>query len=214
MAIARTIAASVHGRYLIEMPTHAMPAGVIAGCHGYAETAEIQMERLRGIPGADRWALVSIQALHPFYRGRPADVVASWMTRQDRELAIRDNVGYVEAVIDEVARDAQVDLPVLYTGFSQGVAMAFRAACAATRTVLGVVAVGGDVPPELSADTLRRLPTVLVARGGHDVLYTSDQWAADQTRLRAAGVAVRTLTFDGGHEWHPDVSRETAAIVS
>jgi predicted esterase len=214
MAIARTISVPVHGRYLIESPTHGLPAGVIVGCHGYAESAEIQMERLRGIPGAERWALVSIQGLHRFYRGRPAEVVASWMTRQDRDLAIGDNVGYVAAVIDEIARSWKVDLPVLYAGFSQGVAMAFRAACASSRRVLGVVAVGGDVPPELSAGALGRLGSVLVARGTRDLLYTSEQCEADQARLRAAGVAVRTVSFDGGHEWHVDVSLATAGILS
>ena len=42
-----------------------------------------------------------MQALHPFYT-KTERIVASWMTRQDRELAIADNIRYVQAVIDAV----------------------------------------------------------------------------------------------------------------
>jgi len=135
------------------------------------------------------------------------------MTRQDRESAIADNVAYVSAVVDEVLKGLKVDVPLLYAGFSQGVAMAFRAACASHRRVMGVVAVGGDVPPELSAEDLGRLPAALVARGARDAAYTLEQWHADEARLRAAGVRLRTLSFDGSHEWNDEVSREAAALL-
>ena len=213
MAIARTIPVAVHGRYLVESPTHGMPAGVLLGCHGYAESADVQMERLRGMPHAAAWLLASIQGLHRFYRGRTTDVVASWMTRQDRELAIADNVAYVAAVVDEILRELNVDLPVLFAGFSQGVSTAFRAGCSSRRRVAGVVAVGGDVPPELSVEALGRLPAVLLARGERDEIYTADKWHADQTRLRAAGVVLRAVSYDGGHDWHDQVNREAAALL-
>jgi predicted esterase len=213
MTIARNIPVSVHGRYLVESPTHGTPAGVLVGCHGYGESADVQMERLRAIPDAGRWLLVSIQGLHRFYRNRTDEVVASWMTRQDREFAMTDNVGYVTAVIDEVARELKVESPVLYAGFSQGVSMAFRAACSSRRRVAGIVAVAGDVPPELSVEALGRLPSALIARGARDAMYPVEKWHADQARMRAAGVDLRVLAFEGGHEWHDDVNREAAALL-
>ena len=79
--------------------------GILVGFHGYMENASIQMERLEAIPGSSAWTLVSIQGLHRFYRGRTEDIVASWMTREDREEAIADNVGYVSAALDHVPRD-------------------------------------------------------------------------------------------------------------
>jgi predicted esterase len=213
MAIARTIPVSTHGRYLVESPTHGVPAGVLVGCHGYAETADTQLQRLRAIPGAGRWLLVSVEGLHRFYRGRTHEVVASWMTRQDREAAIADNIEYLAAVVDDISREMRLDLPVLYTGFSQGVAMAFRAACSSRRPPLGVVAAGGDVPPELSLEALGRTRAVIIARGAGDTVYTLEQWRADQARLRAAGVDVRPCDFQGGHEWHDEVGRQAAALL-
>ena len=62
----RTIATTTHGRYLLLPASAPAPAGLLVGFHGYAEGAESQLERLRAIPGADRWTLVSVQGLHRF----------------------------------------------------------------------------------------------------------------------------------------------------
>jgi predicted esterase len=207
----RTIGAATHGRYLIEAPDRG--ASLLVGFHGYAESAEIQMERLRAIPGADRRALVSIQGLHRFYQRRSSDVVASWMTRQDRDLAIADNLAYIAGVVDAVFAEWSAAGPVVFAGFSQGVAMAFRAASACTRPVAGVIAAGGDVPPELDAQQLARIPAALVCRGARDEWYTTEKLAADLVRLRSAGVEAGPLEFDGGHEWSADVNAAAGAFL-
>ena len=201
MPIIRTLASSIHGRYLVAPAAAPGPAPLVVGFHGYAEDAEAQLERLQSIPGAGTWILVSIQGLHRFYRGRSEDVVASWMTRQDRELAITDNAAYVAAAVDAVAREWRVRAPLVFAGFSQGVAMAFRAACSSPRPVGGLVALGGDVPPELDRERLARVSAALLGRGLHDGWYPAAQWSADEARLRGAGVSTRSVELDAGHEW-------------
>src|SRR3982751_1491847 len=71
-----------HGRVLARAPRAAAQKGLLVGFHGYMENARIQMDRLEAVPGSAAWTLVSIQALHRFYRGRTEEVVASWMTRE------------------------------------------------------------------------------------------------------------------------------------
>lgn len=210
----RTPAVSTHGRYLVE-PSRVEPAPVLIGFHGYAEDAEAQLERLRSVPDVESWLVVSIQGLHRFYRGRGRDrgVVASWMTSQDREMAIADNLAYVNAVLEEVKRDHRVTDVVALAGFSQGVAMAFRVACGLP-VPAAVIAVGGDVPPELDQDALARIPAALIARGVRDDLYSEAQWNDDQIRLRVAGVGVHPVTFDGGHEWTADVSKGASGLLT
>jgi predicted esterase len=211
--IKRTIATATHGRYLVAPPPSHGLAPVLIGFHGYAEAAETQLERLRAIPGADRWLIVSIQALHRFYQRRTNEVIASWMTRQDREVAIADNVAYVAGVMDAVAREWPGAPRLVFAGFSQGVAMMFRAAVVSSRKVDGVIAVGGDVPPELGADVLARVPAALVCRGVRDEWYTSKTVENDVRRLRDAGTDVTPLEFEGGHEWSDDVVRAAALFL-
>jgi predicted esterase len=203
--IERRIAATVHGRFLIE-PSESPGLGLLlVGFHGYAENAETQLERLTAIPHGERWLKASVQGLHRFYQRRTNQVVASWMTSQDRELAIADNIAYVAGCIDSAAAGGP-PTAIVFAGFSQGVAMAFRAAANGRRyPVGGVISVGGDVPPELTADELRRIPAALVARGNSDEWYTAEMFARDVRRLRESSVTVRALEFEGGHDWSGEV---------
>jgi predicted esterase len=200
-AIEETLQTSTHGRYLVHAPATAGPAPMLVGFHGYGEDAERQLRRLRAIPDSNRWLLVSIQALHRFYDRQSGAVVASWMTRQDRELAIADNHAYVSAVLGAVAEKWPTVPRVVFAGFSQGVSMAFRAAASSSALVSGVVAVGGDIPPEIGPSALRRLPAALVCRGTGDAVYGADTFAADLRRLQESGVSVERCEFDGAHEW-------------
>jgi predicted esterase len=213
--LTRQIRVATHGRYLFEPASSAGPASLLVGFHGYMESAEDQMARLRSIPGVGSWRLASIQALNRFYRGRRSqDVVASWMTRQDRELAIADNQAYVAAVITEIGQQSGTAPGVVFAGFSQGVAMAFRAACASAAPVLGVMALGSDVPPELEAPVLGRIPAVLLGRGLSDDLYPLAQWEADRARLLDAGVDTDGFAFDAGHEWNDTFSRRAGELLT
>jgi predicted esterase len=211
--IERTIAAATHGRYLVEPPAVSGPAPLLVGFHGYGEGAEAQLERMRRIPGADRWRLASIQGLHRFYQRRDDRVVASWMTRQDRDLAIADNLAYVDAVIDALWRDYPGAPRLVLSGFSQGVAMLFRAAAASVRAVDGVIAVGGDVPPEIEAADLGRVGQALVCHGSRDEWYTQTIFERDVLRLQQSGVGVRPLEFAGGHEWSDAVAQAASLFL-
>src|SRR5947209_4891993 len=92
-----SIEVTTHGRYLLDGAGAGKP--MLVGFHGYRESAEMELNRLRSVPGSDRWIVLAIQGLHRFYRGLSNEVVASWMTRQDRKLAIQDNCSYVSKVI-------------------------------------------------------------------------------------------------------------------
>jgi predicted esterase len=210
--IERNISTTTHGRFLVAPPTGLDAAPMLVGFHGYGESADAQLERLQAIPSADEWLIVSIQGLHRFYQRRANEVVASWMTRQDRELAIADNLAYVSAVIEEVMRERSAPY-LVFAGFSQGVAMTFRAAAASTRPVAGAIAAGGDVPPEITPEALARVGSALVCRGQRDPGYESAKFDQDLRRLREANVRVQQLEFDGGHEWSEDVIRAAAAFL-
>src|SRR5262245_36679451 len=199
----RLVATTIHGRFLVRDVEAGVRRGVLLGFHGYREQARIQMDRMAAIPGADAWTLVSVQALHRFYRGRTDEVVASWMTREDREAMIADNLGYLDAVVASLG--VPDSLPMACAGFSQGVAMAFRTAVRGVRCAAGVIGVGGTVPPELPADAAVAFPPVLLIRGARDELYTQSKLDADEAALSARRASVRSAVVDAGHEWNDAV---------
>lgn len=213
-AAVHTIEATTHGRYLVAAAEGPGPAPLLVGFHGYGEHAERHLAELDRLPGSARWTRVAVQALHRHYSEGRRHVVGSWMTRQDRELAIADNVAYVRAVVDAVRTAHPTTGTLVYCGFSQGVAMAWRAAARGGHACAGVIALGGDVPPELRADAGMAWPPVLIGRGRGDAWYTAEKLDADLAALRAAGAAVESLVFDGGHEWTDDFRRAAGRFLA
>lgn len=206
---AHTIAATTHGRYLVE-PAAGAAAGLLVGFHGQAETAAIEMEHLRAIRGDRPWGLVSVQGLHRYYT-RKGEVVAAWMTREDRELAIADNIAYVRGVLDAVTAAAPVGR-LVFCGFSQGTAMAYRAAAFTGHRADGLIILAGDLPPDV-APVAAALPPVLLGRGAAEEWYTAERAAADLERLRAAGVGVVEHVFDAGHVRHPSFAARAGVFL-
>ena len=196
------IETSIHGRVLHEARDKDR---LLIGFHGYGETADIHLQKLLKIPGIEDWSVAAVQALHPFYSKGGTVIGASWMTRLDRELAIADNINYV--------RNTVAALPpartLVFLGFSQGVAMAARAA--AHVRCDGLILLGSDIPPDVverraprppGADSAAEaaaapLPPILLARGSRDEWYTDEKFKNDLKFVTPA----RTLVFDGGHEW-------------
>jgi predicted esterase len=191
------ISAQTHGRILIEDAAVSSCRGAIVGFHGYGQTAEIMLDELRRLPGSEAWQLVSIQALHPFYTRNYESVVASWMTRQDREPAIVDNIAYVNKA---VAESVPGGMDVVFLGFSQGASMAARAATRGVRPAAGLVLLGGDIPPDVRDAAEADWPPVLIACGDKDTWYR-ERVDSDLAFLEARGVPHEVVRFAGGHEF-------------
>ena len=191
------------------MPQHSR--ATLVGFHGYQENAAVTLDVLRQIVAGRSIGMVSIQGLHRFYT-KANDVIASWMTKEDRELAIADNLAYVAKVMSAVADEYGITRPLIYVGFSQGVAMAYRAAALAQRPCDGVIALAGDVPPDV-APLAASIPRVLLGRGTGDKWYTGEKAAKDREGLEGAGVTVSEHVFDGGHLWAPEFIHRAGGFV-
>lgn len=205
-AIEGTVAATVHGHYWLRPAAGgaATPASLLVGFHGYGESATDHLEALSRIPGIQGWHLAAVQGLHSFYK-RSGEVVAGWMTSLDRELAIADNLAYVAAAVAALRAEVNATGDPVFAGFSQGVAMAYRAAAA--QPAAGLIALAGDIPPEVDP---KNLPPVLLGRGRGDTWYDDTKLQADIDRLKAAGIPHTQCVFDGGHEW-TEVFHQAAA---
>jgi len=195
-----------HGRVLVEDPSGPDSGRLLVACHGYAQNAEIMLDDARRIPGVmEGWRLASVQALHRFYARGDQTVVASWMTRQDRELAIADNLAYLHRAVETAGgRDAR---SIVFLGFSQGAAMAYRAAMRGPHPAAGIIALGGDIPPDVQRDLARPWPPVLLGAGVRDPWYTAEKVQADEQFLTSRGVKHEIVRFDGGHDWTDEFRR-------
>lgn len=187
----------VHGRVLF---TRRSESRLLLGFHGYAETAEGHLAELERIPGIETWSVAAVQALHPFYIKGGTVIGASWMTSQDRDLAIADNVEYVRRVLTTLPPARTL----VFLGFSQGVATAARAA--ARIQPGGLILLGGDIPPDVRR---AKLPPMLLARGTRDEWYTEEKFKEDLSFVAPE----QTLLFEGGHEFTDEFRQAASAFL-
>ena len=212
----RTLSTTTTGRYLVEPASRASrsEAPLLMGFHGYGQRAEHLLLELRRIPGSAGWTFVAVQALHRFYNTKTQEVVGSWMTSLDREQAIQDNLAYVTRVVAELRAD-RGNGKLVFAGFSQGAAMAWRAV-AHVSPCHGLIVLGGDLPLDVAEAPVPRLPPTLIGRGEHDTLYTAPQLAQDLAVLEGRSFKPEVVHFKGGHEWGPGfleaVGRFLAAV--
>ena len=217
------VPALVHGRVLLESPP--APTALLVGSHGYAPRGEDALAFLRPLAAGDagspprNWAIAAPQALHPFYRTRDQEVVAGWMTKLDRELAIADNVAYTARAVAELRQRLPTVRRLAIVAFSQGVAIGYRTAARCGQRVDAVVALAGDLPPELHGVAPDGLwgtrPPVLIGRGDSEEWYSEEKLVADVAALGALEMPVEVCRFAGGHEWGaPFVERARAFLAA
>lgn len=206
------VPARAHGRVVVKDAAYdGRRSRLLLAFHGYAQRAESMVEMLETVPGIEQWTIASIQALHPFY-GKNEQVVASWMTREDRELAIAENVEYVDDATVALQRERRADV-IVCVGFSQGASMAWRAGVLGRRKADGVVALGGDIPPDLNDAPVEDFPIALVAGGTKDDWYNEAKMSADLKLLADKGAPHGSLRFDGGHEWTDEFRAELGKFL-
>lgn len=205
--------AQVHGRYFVQPP----PAGAgslwLVGFHGQGQTADEFLEFLDRAPRSSAWQVASVQGLNRHYTSRGQRITANWMTSQDREFAIADNIAWVNTVLDAIEDEFGAPRAIVFAGFSQGVAMAYRAGLLGRRPCAAIIAGCGDVPPELGSEVTREWPRVLATTGASDAWYTPAQLEADLAFLRAHGADASALVFEGGHEWPQELSEAVGQLL-
>lgn len=204
-----SIETPTHGRILIEDAASLSPSVALVGFHGYGQGADDILDEMRRLPGSPAWTLIAVQALHRFYSRDNRSVVASWMTSQDRDAMIADNLAYVKRVVEQAAASR-----VVFLGFSQGAAMAYRAGVLGSRPATGIIAVGGDVPPDTKGVAADRWPRVFVAAGTTDHWYAADKVDADERFLREHGVTHEVLRYDAGHVFTDEVRAAIGAFIA
>ena len=177
-------------------------------CHGYGQLAQPFLASFERVASPTR-LIVAPEALSRFYLDRsalpndqPPRVGATWMTREDRDHEIADQVAYLDALHDLVRPAAPAAVRLRVLGFSQGVATVARWLALGRARADELILWAGAFPPDVELTGFaRRLgpASVVLVAGARDELAS---WTAADSQLQRftdAGVSARLVAFEGGH---------------
>lgn len=92
--------------------------------HGYGQLAEFFIRKFQFL--GDDYFIVAPEGMHRFYlNGSSGRVGASWMTKEERETDISDNIRFLDTMHSEIMANGTFDR-IIILGFSQGGATAAR----------------------------------------------------------------------------------------
>jgi polyhydroxybutyrate depolymerase len=158
--------------YRIHVPpsydgTEALP--LVLNFHGYTQTPEQQMAATRMNAEADDEGFI---AVHPEGQGRSWNAGACCGDAAEEGL---DDVGFVRAILDDVASRVCVDRRRVYaTGMSNGGFLSHRLACEASDVIAAVAPVAGVLGIPAAECTPSRAIPVLHFHGTWDLLVPQE----------------------------------------
>lgn len=164
--------------------------------HGYGMQAAEFIKQFSSLvqPGT---IVVAPEGLSRFYRkGFAGEVVASWMTREDRQLEISDYIGYLDRLYDHFITKTEVKVYVL--GFSQGASTASRWVMTGNRKVNGLIIWSGEFAPD-NPSFNSGLDKIWQVLGFSDEFISVDRFLSQSQYLESKGFKVYNEMFDGGH---------------
>lgn len=165
--------------------------------HGYGMHAGQFIKNFDPIASSDL-KIVAPEGLSRFYRrGFDGDVIASWMTREDRLSEIADQRYFLDKLYDAMVGSA--DRRVYVLGFSQGTATASRWMSGNTRRFNGLALWGGDFAPDIESPIIG-LPPIQCVVGNQDPFIPLPMFEERCIALENKGYEVVRTVFEGTHE--------------
>lgn len=188
--------------------------------HGQSMRAVPFLEACRALDDGSR-LIIAPEALSRYYEGpitanRNATVVASWMTRDERDSEIRDYVDYLDDVHTMmIARFGGVMPPVTVLGFSQGGATSVRWVAEGNVNPARLIVWASSLPPEIdyASNEAIRTPKFTYVCGTRDIYITPKVLDGQLKLLKDANLNHAAESFDGGHRLDDDTLTRIANAV-
>jgi predicted esterase len=193
--VTKTARCATHGAL------HANTRYIWVVLHGYAQLATDFIEPFESL-NPDENFVISVEGFSRFYtKGFSGRIGATWMTKEDREHDIQDNIQYLDSVSAHFKLADYTSAKIIVLGFSQGVATATRWVVSTKLTIDAFVMYAGEMAAEYQTKPLHsaftRIKNILVAGDKDPLLQLFNQ---EKISDIFEGYFFQSISFDGIHE--------------
>jgi predicted esterase len=184
-------------------------------CHGYGQLAADFLTCFTDLqaPGT---LVIAPEGLHRFYWEKfSGKVVASWMTKEDREDDINDYVAFLSAVLNEVKGECSGQVRLHVLGFSQGSATVCRWIDRSALKITSLIVWAGDVPEDLSSNFFQSLTDArsFLVVGTNDEFINEERLQKQVEILASRNFNPELIRFDGRHRIHTETLQRISGIL-
>lgn len=174
---------------------------IVIACHGYAQLSHYFIKKFEGISNAER-TIVAPEALNKFYwNGMNGRVVASWMTKEDREAEIEDYIQYLNQVYD-IVKAKNKTAKIIAFGFSQGSSTVSRWLAQKNYTIHceRLILWSGSFPMDVIDEPVFKTIPFDYLFGNKDEYYSVERIKELENTLNNHGINPTFSEFEGGHK--------------
>lgn len=162
--------------------------------HGYAQKGDVFLHSFQDLLH-ENMLLVAPEALNKFYtKGGYGNVVASWMTKDNRENEIENYVAYIENVVTYFQQRGFSKFNIL--GFSQGVATVSRFLKLSSIVSFDTAVLwAGEIPAEVDYNQLSNFEKLFYICGDNDPFFKATAMQEKYSNI----AKMQFMLFEGGH---------------
>lgn len=166
--------------------------------HGYGQLAEFF---IRKFAFPDQCYVIAPEGMHRFYlNGSAGRVGASWMTKEERESDISDNINWLDQLHNDIIRQKQFK-KVIIIGFSQGGATAARWFYKGTIKADQLIVWASVFPPDLLIEN-----EILTSQQDENLFFigSEDEYYTDEQQMELinfySSKGFKTIHYTGKHD--------------
>lgn len=175
---------------------------IIYVLHGYGQLAEFFIRKFQHL--SDDYFIVAPEGMHRFYlSGSSGRVGASWMTKEERETDIQDNLNWLNDLNTELCEKYTFERKQL-VGFSQGGATAIRWQVQGNIHADQLIVWASVFPPDLTLEaeiSISKTSTNYFVIGEKDEFYSLEQQREVRETYELNGFI--SVSYDGKHDIEP-----------
>lgn len=203
MATIKHISAVKTARYYTLGNLNAETKNIWMVLHGYGMRAEDFIKPFEKIIAENDY-VIAPEALSRFYaKGLSGPVGASWMTKEDRENDIANNMAYLSSIYEKDINVYSEQAKIHLLGFSQGATTMARFVSFQKPLFQKLWICAGEIPEDVNWQHFKKLTDggkLHIQLGKQDPLITPEHLTKLQERLEGNEIDYTLHQFDGVHE--------------
>jgi predicted esterase len=177
---------------------------VLIVLHGYAQLAHYFIKKFNFLSNKKR-VILAPEGLSKFYwQGMNGRVVASWMTKEDRQNEIKDQITYLDKIYLTIKKKSP-EATITVLGFSQGTATLCRWLAASEYKVQRILLWAGGIPEEVMESPFIQHTHFEIIIGDQDEFIPKEHIEIMEKSFNENGISFDLTLFEGKHSIDSDV---------